>query len=361
MDKRRGYFFQKNKRGISTVIATMMIILLVLVAVGIIWVVIRNVISGGAGEINIEKFSFNLDIRSASLDTQGGVGVVKVTLHRNAGGENLIGIQFIFSDGSGSYSIERKTPIAETQEKVFTFTYTEIGNTSSLREVSIAPIYEVSGNDKIGNILDVQDIGRSSGGGGGGGGGSAVCGDGSIGSGEQCEPGPPLMLNGQTCSSQGFPGGGSLGCDSVTCQFDTSQCVGATPASCNGTWSPPEDTGVVCDGGVHCAATCVCDAGFTADGSGGCTLDPPINTGTVFSVWPAGAVKYFDSQNLPVDVSGYTNYYVNFSNSAENGCFRITFAEYLDLNGRSYLRTAFAVNIAATNNYHVWAAVNCGA
>jgi hypothetical protein len=52
---------------------------------------------------------------------------------------------------------------------------------------------------------------------------------------------------------------------------------------------------------------------------------------------------------------------VNFSNSEENGCFRITWAEYMETNGRSYLRTEFIVNISVGEGYYVWEAYNCGA
>ena len=47
------------------------------------------------------------------------------------------------------------------------------------------------------------------------------CGNGSIDLGEQCDGSD---LNGQTCNSQGFAGGGLLRCK-VSCGFDTTACV----------------------------------------------------------------------------------------------------------------------------------------
>ena len=38
---------KNNKKGLSTIVATLLIILLTLVAVGIIWIVIRNVVQTG--------------------------------------------------------------------------------------------------------------------------------------------------------------------------------------------------------------------------------------------------------------------------------------------------------------------------
>lgn len=53
-------------------------------------------------------------------------------------------------------------------------------------------------------------------------GGGAACGNGKIDANEQCDGG---NLNGFTCESLGNAGG-SLGCDPVTCTFDTSMCDG---------------------------------------------------------------------------------------------------------------------------------------
>jgi len=56
---------------------------------------------------------------------------------------------------------------------------------------------------------------------------TAVCGNGAIEGNETCEG---LNLNGQSCTSigQGFTGG-TLGCDEITCTFDTTAC---TPGGC---------------------------------------------------------------------------------------------------------------------------------
>jgi cysteine-rich repeat protein len=50
---------------------------------------------------------------------------------------------------------------------------------------------------------------------------SLACGNGRIDLGEECDG---TILNGQTCNSQNFIGGGNLGCSS-SCQFDTFSCI----------------------------------------------------------------------------------------------------------------------------------------
>jgi len=43
----------ESKRGLSAIVATLLIILLTLIAVGIIWVVIRNVVQSGAEQVDL--------------------------------------------------------------------------------------------------------------------------------------------------------------------------------------------------------------------------------------------------------------------------------------------------------------------
>ena len=57
-----------QKRGLSTVVTTLILILLVLVAIGIVWVVIKNVLSEGAEEVSLDKFTVDLEIKNCQAD-----------------------------------------------------------------------------------------------------------------------------------------------------------------------------------------------------------------------------------------------------------------------------------------------------
>ncbi len=356
MKKRDGVGFQilpNSNKGLSTIVATLIIILLVLVATGIIWVVVRKVITQGAGEIELGKFTYDLSIKSAYIDGDD----VKVLVRRSPGGGNLVGVKFIFLSSTGSMNIDEMVSLSQLQERLFTFNSTVAGEMDSIQTVSVAPIYESeSGDEKIGDITDTYAISGS--GGDGGDGGTPECSDGIDNDGDT-----NIDLDDVGCS--GVDDDDETNCGDSVCEGGENSETCASDCSegsdsCNGSWNPPEDLGVECDGGINCNLNCLCSIGFTADGAGGCALNPPLNNGSIYSVWPSGAVKYFDSEDLPVDVSDYTSYYVNFSASAENGCFRITWAEYLDTNGRSYLRTEFIVNISVGETYSVWEAENCG-
>lgn len=340
-------FYPKNQRGLSAVVTTLIIILLALVAIGIVWVVIRNIISEGVEEISFERFYFDLSIKNAYIDGQD----VKVGVRRSPGGGDLIGIKFIFYDGANNFLIEKKIPLKELEERTFTFNSTEVGGIGKVETVSIAPIYESAGKETVGEITDTAEIrsspppGVGNGGNGGNGGTGAVCGNNIIESGETCDDGN--TVSGDGCSS--------------TCQSE------GVPGSCDGTWNPPEDSGVVCDGGANCLANCVCQAGYIDDGSGGCMIEPSLNTGTIDSVWPVGAGKYFDSNGLPKDdliMQSYIGKYANFSGAGgETRCLQISYAEYLSdpAYNKSYMRVELVASIMAGDVYEIWTSSICGA
>jgi hypothetical protein len=83
----------------------------------------------------------------------------------------------------------------------------------------------------------------------------AVCGDGMVGPGEACDG---MDLGGVDCDALGFDGG-TLACDAVTCQLDTSMCV-APPLMCDDVEA--DASCVDAD-----AASCTCQA---CDMGGGC-------------------------------------------------------------------------------------------
>ena len=105
----------KNKRGLSAIIATLIIILLVLVAVGIIWVVVRNVIQGGAEQVDISTKCMAVDVRAVSVNETSS-GIYDVALKRFAGGEDIAGVKVaLFSDTDNSGVLDFGIALDELQ------------------------------------------------------------------------------------------------------------------------------------------------------------------------------------------------------------------------------------------------------
>ena len=95
-----------NKKGLSTIVTTLIIILLVLVAIGIIWVVIRGVIEQGTSQIDINTKCINTDVRATNV-TCTGVGPANcvTTLLRKAGSDVIGGVKLVFHNSSASSSV----------------------------------------------------------------------------------------------------------------------------------------------------------------------------------------------------------------------------------------------------------------
>jgi len=152
--KKRGKILRK--RGLSTVVTTLILILLVFVAIGIVWVVIKNVLSEGVEGVFLEKFTVSLKIKNVEIDDSENN--ISMRIKRNPGAGDLFGIKFIFNDGDEVF--ERERTIEELGEEGFSFISI---NSSNVKIISIAPVYKSkSGKKIIGNIVDVYKIRRSS-------------------------------------------------------------------------------------------------------------------------------------------------------------------------------------------------------
>lgn len=139
----------ENKRGLSAIVATLIIILLVLVAVGIIWVVVRNLIQEGAEQIDVSTKCIAVDVRAVGVVESAGN--YSVTLRRFAGGETIGGVKIaLFSETDNSGVLggfnESTTLLGELETKTDTFTTTVIG--ANRLEFTIYFLDE-SGNERL--------------------------------------------------------------------------------------------------------------------------------------------------------------------------------------------------------------------
>ena len=72
---RRKNFFIENKRGLSDIVVTLIIIVLALVAVGIVWAVVSNLLKTGTSQANFQfgTLFLSLTINNVALDNSGNV------------------------------------------------------------------------------------------------------------------------------------------------------------------------------------------------------------------------------------------------------------------------------------------------
>ena len=290
----------KDKRGLSTVIATLLIILLVIVSVGIIWAVIGNIIETSSGSISFDEFTINLEILSANqVDS-----VVNVKVRRNPGIGNLEGIIFSIFNGTDRFRYEKKNvSMEEFDIKTFVLDYE-----GKIVSISIYPIIRTdAGKIIVGDLADVYYFVSTST-------GSGDEDEGGSGGGEEEEPPCVSDCEGKYCGDDGC--GGSCG-------------------ECN------QEIGEWCEDGL-------------------CTAEAVLNTGTVYSIWPVNVGIYFDSADLPTSEEiDYANYWVRFpQNILEPDCLQIeTFVtpilpEYYDM---SYIKLISSYNqFVVGDNYEIW-------
>src|SRR4030067_3676483 len=183
---------RRNRRGLSTIIVTLILIVVSLVAVAIFWVVVRNVLQTGTEGIGIGRYTLSANIKNVNLDNS--TNNVSLTVERNPGQGEINGIEFIFSDGTDSEVIKETVSMKELESRKFYFHLTKL-NVSKLISISIAFLIKQDNTETLGDVVDRYNVK-------GGGGGS---------SGTTCTPSTCLSF-GYSCGSWRDGCGGTLSC-----------------------------------------------------------------------------------------------------------------------------------------------------
>jgi hypothetical protein len=150
-----------NKRGLSEVITTVLIILLVLGAIVIIWTVVKPMIQKSSEQISSDLFTISLSLKKDTVINNPILSQVKFTLQRGAGPANLKGINVVIKDNNGNTKTVRKDfpeGFNELDSRAITINYKGT-NLTSPKEVSIAPIILNKDNKELpGNIISSEKI-----------------------------------------------------------------------------------------------------------------------------------------------------------------------------------------------------------
>src|SRR3972149_9573180 len=114
-------FLGSSTKGLSEVVTTLVIILISLVAIGVVWVVVQNVIQEGSEQVELGQFTLDLQIKAVQVQDED---VTVVVVKRNPGEGEFVGMNFIFSDGQNSETIRQNVSLNVYDTKSFTFTLT---------------------------------------------------------------------------------------------------------------------------------------------------------------------------------------------------------------------------------------------
>ena len=391
-----------KKRGMSAVVTTLIIILLAIVAVGIVWVVVKNIINQGKDEITLTSLTLDLEITKVVVEDKDTPNEkIFITVKRNAGEGDLIGLNFVIGDGSDSEVVPEYIALAELG--IHTFSY----NTSTfalgkITSISVAPIFETSsGKEVTGEVRDttIGDFGTGDP-------------DDSETPDEPCIPecdGLDCGMDPTGCEScgdceEGFSCADNQSCVNDTCVPDDDSVTCAT-AEC-GTLSNNCGAEVICGNCTElhneswvcsdyqcvyepaCTDTCVtlgyqcglheicgvpdvdceaqvgCGSGYECVlGNDTCQVITYLISGTVDTVWPPTKNTYFDTDDLPIDdpYLSYAANYIKFPGSAESECLMIqksVVPESPDsppyYNKTIIYLFAIQTDVAPNDNYEIW-------
>ena len=142
----------KNKRGLSEIVTTMIMVLLVIAATTIVWVVIKNILSEGAEEISAGTARVSLEILEDSVKIEDNS--VSFVVSRDIGKGDLSKVKVILYDiEDNTYSEEiDASSLGELGTKKIDVTK---GGLTSIKKISIAPILKTeSGKEKLYALAD---------------------------------------------------------------------------------------------------------------------------------------------------------------------------------------------------------------
>lgn len=137
----------ENKKGLSTVVTTLIIILLVLVAIGIVWIVVRAFIETGVQTVDLTAKCLQIDLKATAVSLVSGTENYDVTLRRGSGGSVFNGVKFLFLDSTGATGPSSVIDSLGNIEELATITKTIDGEFDTADTVEVTPYFiDSSGN-----------------------------------------------------------------------------------------------------------------------------------------------------------------------------------------------------------------------
>jgi len=146
-------FLNKNRKGLSAIIITLIIVGLSLVAVGIVWGVVSNLLQSSEEQTTSQYDTLFLDMKveKVALEDEG----ISVIIRRGSGGGTISGVAITISDGENTKVIKREvSDFEQLEQKTFSITSSEMGDVVFVKSVSVSPLLQNS----VGNVLDSLDV-----------------------------------------------------------------------------------------------------------------------------------------------------------------------------------------------------------
>jgi hypothetical protein len=127
----------EHRKGLSTIVSTLLIILLVFVAIGIVWVVVKNLVTGGSSQIDLTSKCLDVSVTPTRVVSSGTV--YNVTVQRNSAKSDieLGGVKLIFSSDASDTNFIQDIPgnIDALQVRTFSVDVQDVANPTEVESV----------------------------------------------------------------------------------------------------------------------------------------------------------------------------------------------------------------------------------
>jgi hypothetical protein len=143
-----------NRRGLSTIVVTLIIILLSLVSIGVVWVVVNNLIKSGTSGVEIGTKCLGVDVVATAVTcTPNGVDeFCSTTLSRTGTGTGEIGgVKLVFSNATSGATSASVIDVAGNIEQLITKNTGSINSTLLVSQGVNKVEVTVYFNDEEGN------------------------------------------------------------------------------------------------------------------------------------------------------------------------------------------------------------------
>ena len=136
----------ENKKGLSMIVSTLIVILLVLVAVGIIWIVARNLLQTGSDQIALSSKCMSIGVRATAVICTDDSCTVTLTRSGSGSEEDLPGVLLSFTNGSQNYLSYYRETLTALQTKT---TPTIVTGITDITEVEVTPYFTDESNNSL--------------------------------------------------------------------------------------------------------------------------------------------------------------------------------------------------------------------
>ncbi len=138
---------KRDKKGMSLIVTSLIIIVLVFVAIGIMWVVVKNIIEGGTEQIDYNSKCLEINLRATAVVNTGNT-TYDITIKRRAGGDEISGVKLVFFNEEDETS--NVIGIEEDIAPLATITRNVDGEIENANKVEVTPYFEDdSGTEKF--------------------------------------------------------------------------------------------------------------------------------------------------------------------------------------------------------------------